>query len=573
MNIQSSRLGKIMELTKKRSIIRQVAIICLLFFWSQAYAAQSLKSVTSSQLDNGVVQIVIEGTEEFSNKPASFSVDTPPRIIVDVEGASSLDKKTFKVDKAGVDSVVIVEANDRARLVARLQSKQPYTIETKGKSLVLSIGEPGKKAVAVDPTSTAMSSTPVDQLPDAGKLSLNFQDIEVRSVLQLLADFTGLNMVVSDTVRGNVTLRLKDVHWKQALDIILKTKGLTMRQEGNIIMVAPTAEVAAQEQLTARSEKTLKELKPIKSDLLRIKYAKAADLARLLEEDNDDTANGQSFLSDRGSVSVDERTNSLLIRETEENLSEIRALIAKLDKPIQQVLIESRIVIANDDFAKELGVKLGFGATDTAGGTGVNVGGGTLGGNASSDFTTGEGYAGGGFIAFGLDFGAGDVLNLELAAMQQEGQGEIVSSPRVVTSDQNTARIEQGVEVPYQTVSQDGTRTEFKDASLSLEVTPHITPDNKVIMDLQINKDNPDFANATPDGVPIETRAIQTSVLVDDGATIVLGGIFEETDATTQTKVPVLGDIPAIGRLFRSDKKDANKTELMVFVTPKILRR
>jgi type IV pilus assembly protein PilQ len=421
---------------------------------------------------------------------------------------------------------------------------------------------------------------------EGDRLSLNFQDIEVRAVLQLLADFTGLNMVVSDTVSGRITLRLKNVPWDQAMDIILKTKGLSMRRNDNVILVAPTEEIAAREKLELESQQQIEELAPLRSELIEINYAKAGTLAALLKsEDN-------KLLSERGSVSIDERTNTLLVQDTAAKLSEIRALISALDVPIRQVLIESRIVIANNDFARDIGVKLGVSGSGTQGTrTGV-VGGGLAGdldatalagpfiSNAGGDNenllvnlpqTLAQGSGG----AFNMLLGkAGSyLLRLELSAMQQEGKGEIISSPRVITSDQNTAVIKQGVEIPYQEATSSGaTSVSFKEAVLKLEVTPHITPDDRVIMDLKVNKDNPDFTRAVLGVPPVDTRELETSVLVENGETVVLGGVFERTKAKNRASVPFFGDLPGIGWAFQQNQTQDENSELLIFVTPRILK-
>ncbi|OOY53983.1 hypothetical protein BOW16_01785 [Solemya velum gill symbiont] len=586
--------GIVTGMKKITAMLTGMTTLLLLLTGNQVFADQSLKNVTSTELEPGVVQIVVEGSEPFAATPASFAVNAPPQIVVDLKGSSELDKKLFTVGKSSVKNVVVVESNGRARLVARLLSQQPYEIDTDSNKLIITIGKAASRPVvkvdqevlqtAVEQTLASeeppqsaveipviaeepVSAAPTASTVDSGKLSLNFQDIEVRSVLQLLADFTGLNMVVSDSVVGNVTLRLKDVHWRKALDIILRTKNLTMREDGNIIMVAPTIEVTAQEQLLARSETELQELKPLKSDLIRVKYAQADELADLLKESGASSEN--SLLSSRGSVTVDSRTNTLLLRDTEESLQNIRELIDQLDRPIKQVMIEARIVLANDDFAKELGVRLGFDTEEAVNGNTVTLAGGTSDGHLPATGTAG------GFISFSIANGL-DILDLELAAMQTEEKGEVVSSPRVVTSDQNTAIIKQGVEIPYlEDTSSGATNVTFKDAVLKLEVTPHITPDNKVIMDLIINKDTPNFAEALGlnQNVPIDTQSIETKVLVGDGDTIVLGGIFETQDTKSVDKVPVLGDIPGLGALFRKNTNTVDRSELMIFVTPKILRR
>ncbi len=427
-----------------------------------------------------------------------------------------------------------------------------------------------------------------EQVYEGERLSLNFQDIEVRAVLQLLADFTGLNMVVSDTVSGRITLRLRNVPWDQAMDIILKTKGLSMRRNDNVVLIAPTEEIAAREKLELESEQQIAELAPLRSELLQINYAKAAALAALLKSTDN------KLLSERGSVTIDERTNTLLIQDTAAKLDEIRELVAKLDIPVRQVLIESRIVIANDDFAKDLGVKLGLSGrvlpANLNGNTFVVQGGkpGDL--NASAVGYQGVGSPGGnqgllvnlpqtlsgsrgGAINFVLGKLGAHLLRLELSAMQQEGRGEVVSSPRVITSDQNTASIKQGVEIPYQQAASSGaTATSFKEAVLKLEVTPHITPDDRVIMDLKVNKDNPDFARAVNGVPPVDTRSLETSVLVDNGETVVLGGVFERNKTKSVERVPFFGELPTVGVLFRQTQVQDKNNELLIFVTPKILK-
>ena len=411
------------------------------------------------------------------------------------------------------------------------------------------------------------------------RLSLNFQNIEVRSVLQLIADFTGLNLVVSDSVGGALTLRLKNVPWDQALDIILKTKGLGMRENGNVIFIAPNEEIAAREKLELESQQQVEELAPLRSEFIEINYASATNIAALLK-DSDNT-----LLSERGQVSVDERTNTLLIQDTAFKLNEIRRLIERLDIPVRQVLIESRIVIANDDFSKDLGAKFGwFNVDDNFGEPGrkTDVQGGNL--NLLEPLTSGdpipiedtlnvnlpvESPAGQLAVSF-LRLPFGFALNLELSAAQAESRAEVISNPRVITSNQNTARIEQGTEIPYLSATSSGaTDVEFKKAVLALEVTPQITPDDRVNMKLQVNSDSvgEEFA-----GIPsIDTREVSTDVLVDNGQTVVLGGIYEENSVVSNTRVPFFSDIPLVGRVFRTDSQSTDKSELLIFITPKII--
>ena len=426
------------------------------------------------------------------------------------------------------------------------------------------------------------------------RLSLNFQDIPVRAVLQLIADFTGLNVVVSDSVDGNLTLRLKNVPWDQALDIILKAKGLSKRESGNVMLIAPSEEIAAQEKLDLEAMQQVTELAPIRSAFFEVNFAKVTDLAVLFEGDGEDGK--LSLLSPRGSVIIDERTNSLIIKDTDTVISEIRRTLARLDIPVRQVLIESRIVIATDDFKKELGVR--FGTTNvTANGTdGISATSGTIDGTnviANSAINnvanTGNPFpvdvssisdnrlnvnmpvvGATGSIAFTILSG-GNLLDLELSALQSEDNGEIISSPRVVTSDRHEAFIEQGVEIPYLSATSSGaTQVEFKKAVLSIKVTPQITPDDRIIMDLAVNKDavGQVFANIPS----IDTRQVETQVLVENGDTIVLGGIYETETRNELDKVPVLGDLPLIGSLFRHSLESTEKQELLIFVTPKILK-
>ena len=580
---------------KRFRVVLAVSFAMLaILFTGPAVAAQTLTELKHSVTSDGMVRIVATASEAFNTPPASFSIDSPARIVIDIAGSSGLEKKKYEIGQKGVRSVSVVEGNGRTRLVAQLDSRQQYNVTTSANSLVLEIGGSGVAAQAAAPVTGEGSELMADAGPAAGRLSLNFQDIEVRSVLQLLADFTGLNMVVSDTVRGNITLRLKDVYWEEALDIILQTKGLSKRQRGNIIMVAPSEEVARLEQLEAQAAIAMEELEPLKTSLIRVKYARAEQLAALVKSD------ANRLMSTRGNVTVDERTNTLLIHDTASSIKNIRSLVNSLDRPVKQVMVESRIVIASDDFARDLGVRFGFSGTDTINandGTYITVGGGKPGlypndGNATppnygitgggAQNTDGQNFMvnlpsllGGDFgSAFGLMIGkvGRGMLQLELSAMQIEGKGEIVSTPRVITTDQQEAIIKQGVEIPYEEATSSGaTNVTFQEAVLQLAVTPQITPDNKVIMDLNVTKDNPDFSREVRGVPPIDTRSVETTVRVDDGETVVLGGIFESEKTESQDKTPVLGDLPAIGRLFRRDVNQETKRELLLFVTPNIL--
>ena len=419
-----------------------------------------------------------------------------------------------------------------------------------------------------------------EKFPYSGdKLSLNFQDIEVRSVLQLIADFTGLNLVASDTVGGSITLRLQNVPWDQALDLILKTKGLDKRQIGNVLLVAPADEIAARERLELETTKQIAELAPVRLDIIQVNYAKAAEVVALVQADSE-------LISSRGFISSDARTNTISVRETIEKLDEIRRLVSTWDVPVRQVSIEARIVRAQTSVAESLGVRWGGASFGDNGNNSTVVGGSleTVGSvmgagavNSTSVTFPGAlavdlGVSGDGASSFAVGFSGGDFLvDLELSALESDGKAEIVSQPRVVTADRQTASIKSGQEIPYQEATSSGaTSTEFKEAVLSLEVTPQITPDDKIIMDLEVNQDS--RGEDTPSGPAINTNSVTTQVLVANGETIVLGGIFESTNTETTTKTPFLGDIPYLGRLFKRTQTTELRSELLIFITPKIIK-
>ena len=399
------------------------------------------------------------------------------------------------------------------------------------------------------------------------RLSLNFQDIEVRAVLQLIADFTGLNMVASDTVTGNVTLRLKNVPWDQALDIILKSKGLGMRKDGNVILVAPQAEIAAREKLELEANKQIEELAPLKTEFMQVNYAKASDLATLIKAD------ANKLLTARGNVSIDERTNTLIVQDVADSLESIRALIAKLDIPVRQVLIESRIVNADETFSKDLGVS--FTGTKHAGEDYTNPA--SADGSLDGDFIVGLPAAGpAGTLTLAYKLFDAYLLNLQLTAAEAEGHTEDIANPKVITSNQTKATIESGVEIPYQQASSSGATTvSFKKAVLSLDVTPQITPDDRILLDLTVNQDTRGAdVDAGVNGVipTINTKKVTTQVLVDNGETVVLGGVYTQTNSNSIQRVPFFGDLPYVGFLFKRTSNDNTKSELLIFITPKVLK-
>ncbi len=414
------------------------------------------------------------------------------------------------------------------------------------------------------------------------KLSLNFQDIEVRAVLQLIADFTDLNLVASDTVSGRITLRLKNVPWDQALELILKTKGLDQRQVGNVLLVAPAAEIAAREKLELENQKQISELAPLRTDFVQIRYASASELFNLF---NSAGTNGQTMLSERGSVIVDERTNSIILTDTADRLEEFRRVISQLDVPVRQVLIEARIVTASANFSEQMGIAWGGGGINVNGDTAVRYGGssetlvelsnilvdGTGDISRPGDLVVDLGVTQAGASSIGLGITrAGYLVDLELSALTTDGHAEVVARPKVITADKSPAVIESGVEIPYQEATSSGaTSTSFKDAVLSLEVTPQITPDDRIIMQLNVKQDT---VGAIFNGVPsINTNEIQTEVLVDNGQTVVLGGIFQTDKNVSTTKTPFLGDLPYVGTLFKRTIERDDKTELLIFITPRII--
>ena len=416
------------------------------------------------------------------------------------------------------------------------------------------------------------------------KLSLNFQNIEVRSVLQLIADFTGLNLVASDSVQGDITLRLQNVPWDQALELVLKTKGLDKRQMGSVLLVAPAEEIASREKMELEAVRQVEELAPLVTEYIRIKYAKASSMSQLLTTE-------QGLLSERGSAVVDERTNTLLMKDTASNLEKIREVISMLDVPVRQVLIEARIVVAGTSVGKELGVKWGgagykansnsanyFGGKQQtiAEGNQILFGGNT--GNVSGIDLNAANMVNFGAVnpaasSFAVGYQTADyLLDLELSAIETDGRAEIVSQPRVITADGQTASIESGTEIPYQEASSSGaTSVSFKPAVLRLEVTPQITPDERIIMDLKINQDS--VGEVTNTGVPaINTNSVQTQVLVENGETVVLGGIFRSEEISSISKTPFFGDLPLIGALFRNTTYSSEKNELLVFITPRLVK-
>jgi type IV pilus assembly protein PilQ len=423
-----------------------------------------------------------------------------------------------------------------------------------------------------------------------GLMTLNFQNIDIRSLLQVMADFTGLNLVVSDSVTGTVSLRLKEVPWAQALNIILEAHGLGMRQLGNVLQIAPKTELAAREKTEIEAQQALQGLGPVRMQEFKLNYARAADVARSLTGSGAgaNAPGGMRILSARGSVLADLRTNQVFVSDMPTRLVQVQDLIRKLDIPVRQVLIEARIVEAADNFGRSLGVRLGGRATSLNNNINTQAGASYLSpaagatpqqqtafGVTAGDFVNlpaaaQNGYNAASFAVSLFNASLTRVLNLEISAMEADGKGKIISSPRIVTTDQVKALIEQGTELPYEEKSASGaTTTAFRKANLKLEVTPQITPEGNIILNLDINKDS--VGRLTTKGFAIDTKHVQTQVLVENGGTVSIGGIFEEIERTDDTKVPVLGDLPGLGWLFRNRSRSRSKSEMMVFITPKLL--
>lgn len=525
--------------------------------------------------NDGQVQILL------SNPKAGVDIQQQgKKIIVTLEGTVLPENMRRRLDVVDFATPVkYIDANMEG-------TNTVIYIEPEGQYDYLAYQADGVLAINVKPITKAEKAKLAQaDFPYSGeKLSLNFQNIEVRAVLQLIADFTGQNLVASDTVDGGITLRLQNVPWDQALDLVLKTKGLAKRQMGNVLLVAPAEEIAAREKIELEAVKQVEELAPLLSEYVQLRYAKATDIASLLTSES-------GLMSLRGTAVVDERTNTLLMKDTGDNLDKIREAIALLDIPVRQVLIEARIVIANTSVGEKLGIRWGgggmkansdnymkFGASQTTLSETNQILIDRANGDDPGEISFPDAYV----VDLGVsDVGASSIavgistfdylLDLELSAVETDGNAEIVSQPRVITADGQTASIQSGTEIPYQEASSSGaTSISFKSAVLKLEVTPQITPDDRIIMDLKINQDS--IGEVTAAGPTIDTNALETQVLVENGETIVLGGIFRSEETFATTKTPFFGDIPLIGVLFRRTEHVESKAELLVFITPRLVK-
>ena len=560
-----------------------------------------LKSTSDPlQLSTGVVE-VIDAVSEIR--------DLQFQRTGDGEGKLTLELTNPKVDvnvfsEGGEVNVQFIDTTVAQRLMRRFDVTDFATpvdsvdvnttvrgvtlvLKTTGDFDYLAYQADNQYVISVKPLSKKEAERRKNEFTYVGeRISLNFQDIEVRAVLQLIADFTELNLVASDTVSGRITLRLQDVPWDQALDLVLKTKGLDKRQVGNVLMVAPGAEIAERERQQIEANRQIAELAPLRSEFVRIRYAKALDIVGLFEAGSED---GGSLTSPRGSVVVDVRTNSIIITDTEAKLAEIRDLLALVDIPVRQVMIEARIVVAQSDATKNLGIEWGGGYLNKSDDNIVSVSGDTtnvvsLTDSAIAGTLASVSYPGALLVdlgvastsGFAIGFASSDLfLTAELSALEAEGEGEVVSQPKVITGDKQEASIKSGTEIPYQQSSPSGeTTVAFKDAVLALFVTPNITPDDRIMLDLRVNQDTVGALVPTGNGgrIPsIDTTQLETQVLVGNGETVVLGGIFKTEDIERVNKVPFFGDIPYIGAFFRSETQVHKKTETLIFITPRIL--
>ncbi len=557
------------------------------FAQARARDVQSLKDIDFRRSQDGAGRIVVDLP---SNQVGVDIKQQGATLIVEFLKTSLPEGLRRRLDVADfgtpVQLVSTTQIGDRVRMVVEPKGLWEHSAYQSDNQFVLEV-----RQLKVDPTKLTQGPGYSGE-----KLSLNFQNIEVRSLLQVIADFTNFNVVTSDTVSGAVTLRLKDVPWDQALDIILQAKGLGMRKNGNVLWIAPKDELAAKEKQDLEAKAALLTLEPVRSQAFQLNYTKAAEIAAQLGSTTGSGTNSSRLLSARGSVIAEPRTNQLFVTDIPSKLEEVQSLITKLDVPVRQVMIEARIVEASDQFGKSLGVKLG--ANDLRGVRGGDAGYGVIGNNrvawgtnygnviGTTGTQNGTVDTGGTFFnmpAVGQNgFGAAAIalsifnssanrfLNLELSALEGDGKGRIVSSPRVITADQTKALIEQGTELPYQVATASGaTSIAFRKANLKLEVTPQITPEGNIILDVDVNKDS--VGQATAAGFAINTKHVKTQVLIENGGTVVIGGIFELTETESETRVPFLSDIPYAGNLFKQRQKSANKQELLIFITPRMI--
>jgi len=547
-------------------------------------AERSIKTIDFRRGTDGTGRVIVQLSDPRT--PVNVRQEGN-QIVVDFAGTALPKNLMRRYDV--MDFATPVQTVD----ALRVEGSSRLVISAQGDFDQLAYQSDNQYTVEIKPSTKRTAGTPDEKKEYTGeRLTLNFQDIDVRSVLQLLADTSGQNIVVSDSVTGNLTLRLQNVPWDQALDIVLRTKGLDKRRQDNVIIIGPTDELASREKAELAAHKEVQELSPVHTEFLQVNYAKVGDLAKLIKTSN----TKDSMLSPRGSLSIDERTNTLLVQDTADRLQDIRRLVQTLDVPVKQVLIEARVVVVADTYERDLGAQLGFTTLNSAGSNLLSVSGTAVGSDGVLTSVTGGSTGASALTAqsltnryqvnlpaantngsFGLSLLSNShLLDLQLSAAQNEGKTQTISSPRVITANQKQATILQGTEIPYQESASSGaTTTQFKNAVLSLKVTPLITPDNRVVMDLDVQDDTvgAQVTSATGGSVPsIDTQEVITQVLVNDGQTVVLGGILKTTRTKSANKVPFLGDIPVLGNLFKTTVDINDKSELLIFITPKILR-
>lgn len=562
-------------------------ISCLFLSYSSRMVAATLNNINATVTSQKTTEITFQFSTAV-NLPKNFSTSIPQRIVLDffdVDKTNANPKQA--INRGNITTINNLSANGRTRIIINLQQQTAYKIVMHGNSVTLTLNTNPLTVI------TPPSSLPTDHIKTipvtsnnavahyTGKpISLNFQNISIRSILAVLAEFTGTNIVAADSVAGNITLRLNNIPWDEALEIILKSSNLGKKQVGDVIMVAPLADLAAQEKQLLTAQQNLQQIETLQTRYRRLNYAKVAEVAALIKDQS------TSLLSNRGNVSADQRTNTLIIQDTPSSLMNIEKLVEKLDVPVQQVMIEARIVNVDTSFEQDLGIRWRTTNPDhlsgTLNGTLINEQTGVVNPVSAVPFNDrlnvdlpahaidGNQPASVGIALAKLDDGY--MLDLELSAIETEGGGELISSPRLVTANQHPALIEAGTEIPYQQNTSSGaTAVEFKKAVLSLKVTPQITPDGKIIMDIKVNQDKVD-RTLEVDGVPaIDTREIETNVLADNGETIVLGGIYEEEQSKQVARVPFLGSIPVLGYFFRNTDKIDKRKELLIFITPKVI--
>ena len=529
--------------------------------------ARSLRGVDFRRGAEGEGRVVIDMSDPNTNVDIRQQGNT---VVVDFLNTTLPDTLKRRLDVSDfatpVNNVTASQQGNSARLVIEPRGLWEHNAYQSDTRFVLEV-----RPVKEDPNRLFQGTR---QGYQGERLSLNFQNVDVRSLLQVIADFTNLNIITSDSVGGTITLRLKDVPWDQALDIILQTKGLDMRKNGNVLLVAPRDEIATKEKLELESRNQIQDLEPLRNEAFIVNYQKADEVRRLLVDGQ------QRLLSKRGTVAVDPRTNQLFVQDTTLKLEEVRRLLQRIDIAVPQVLIEARIVEADDKFARSLGVKFGYGRVTNEASLGAQNAVPVLPGtppvrvidsnNVNLPAIGLNGFNPGALNLTLFNSSLTRLLNLELTALESDGQGKVISSPRVVTADKVKATIEQGTEIPYQQATSSGaTSVAFRKAVLKLEVTPQITPEGAIFMDVKVNKDTP--GQPTTAGPAIDTKNVQTQVLVENGGTVVLGGIYEQNTRTSVTKVPFLGDLPVVGYLFKTTSKQDDRTELLIFITPRIV--